>query len=193
VNRYRRRVPSGLLAASRCAALSFAAVLAGCGGSSSTPATRVPGGAIRLASPAFVHGATIPARYTCDGADASPPLAWSQPPAGTAAFALTIEDLDAPGREFVHWAIVGLPANLTTLGEGARPAGAVEGRNDFGKLGYNGPCPPRGSRPHRYRIVLYALRAPLTLRSGFRVAEVGSALAKDTRAVGELIGTYSRQ
>jgi Raf kinase inhibitor-like YbhB/YbcL family protein len=167
-------------------------VLAGCGGSSSTRATRALGGAIKLTSPAFARGAAIPARYTCDGADRSPPLAWSQLPSGTAALALTIEDLDAPGRSFVHWAIVGLPAELTALAEGARPAGAVEGRNDFGKLGYNGPCPPRGSQPHRYRVVLYALRSPLALSSGFRIAEEGSALAKDTRAFGELIGTYRR-
>jgi Raf kinase inhibitor-like YbhB/YbcL family protein len=176
-----------------CAAVVAAIVMAAtAGGCGSSPHVTASGGTIRLSSPAFAPGAAIPARYTCDGADSSPPLQWSVTPHGTAEFALTVEDLDAPGGSFTHWAIVGIGPGVRTLPAGAHPPSTVEGRNDFGRTGYGGPCPPRGSSAHRYRFVVYALRGPLSVASGFRLSAVGTELAKHTLAVGEMIGTYKR-
>jgi Raf kinase inhibitor-like YbhB/YbcL family protein len=184
--RYRRR---GVFARAFAGVALAAAALGGCG---STPVSGKRAGAtIDLRSSAFASGATMPRRYTCDGADVSPPLSWSKVPAGAAQLALTLEDLDAPGGSFTHWAIAGLDPATSGLAEAARPAGAVAGRNDFGKLGYGGPCPPRGQR-HRYRFVLYALRASLALSPGFRLADQGTELAKDTMAFGALSVVYRR-
>jgi Raf kinase inhibitor-like YbhB/YbcL family protein len=189
--------PEGLVRP-RAAALLIAGVglgglagLVGCGGSSGAPAAGA-GATIRLSSAAFPASGAIPSQYTCDGADISPPLSWSGLPARTAQLAITLEDLDAPGGSFTHWAAIGLSASSTGLAGGEHPAGAAEGRNDFRRVGYGGPCPPRGQR-HRYRFVVYALRAPLTVAAGFRLAGVGTDLAKDTLAVGQLVGTYRRQ
>lgn len=121
----------------------------------------------------------------------APPLSWSGLPRGTAQLAITLEDVDAPGGSFTHWAAIGISPGSQGIGEGERPAGVVEGRNDFGRSGYGGPCPPHGRR-HRYRFVLYALRSPLALSPGFRLSDAGTDLAKDTLAVGELIGVYGR-
>jgi Raf kinase inhibitor-like YbhB/YbcL family protein len=163
-------------------------VVTGCGGSASISGA---GGTIHLRSPAFAPGAMIPARYTCDGADVAPPLSWSRLPAHSAQLALTVEDLDTPGHPFTHWAIAGLGSGSNGISEAAQVPGAVQGRNDFGRIGYGGPCPPRGQR-HRYRFVVYALRAPLALTPGFRLSDQGTAIAKDTLAVGELVGVYKR-
>jgi Raf kinase inhibitor-like YbhB/YbcL family protein len=164
-------------------------VVTGCGGGSSS--VSATGGTIQLRSPAFAPGAMIPTRYTCDGADLAPPLSWSRVPAHAAQLALTLEDLDAAGHPFTHWAIAGLGSGAKGISEAAPPPGAVQGRNDFGRVGYGGPCPPRGQR-HRYRFVVYALRAPLALVPGFRLSDEGTAIAKDTLAVGELVGVYKR-
>ncbi|HSP71832.1 MAG TPA: YbhB/YbcL family Raf kinase inhibitor-like protein [Gaiellaceae bacterium] len=123
-----------------------------------------------LSSPAFAPGEPMPARYTCDGRDTSPPLRWTAPPRGTASLALTVTDPDAPGGTFVHWRLTGIPASARTL-----PAGShAGGRNSFGKTGYGGPCPPRG-QAHRYVFVLRALG-----RSG------------TVLATARLVGTYAR-
>jgi Raf kinase inhibitor-like YbhB/YbcL family protein len=179
-------------AATAAVVVATGAALAGCGGGSSRGSgAAASAGAIKLRSAAFAPGAAIPVRFTCDGADVSPPLSWSRLPANTAELALTLEDLDAPGRPFTHWALAGLSGSSNGLAIGALPSGAVQGRNDFGRLGYGGPCPPRRAR-HRYEFVLYALRAPLSIASGFRLADSGTALAKDTLAFGALLGTYRR-
>lgn len=115
-----------------------------------------------LTSPALPPAGDIAKQYTCDGSDISPPLAWSGAPKGTAGFALVFEDPDAPGRVFRHWAIYDIPAGTTRLPAGyhaGSPAPFAEARNDFGKIGYSGPCPPSGSR-HRYVFTLIALSAP---------------------------------
>jgi phosphatidylethanolamine-binding protein (PEBP) family uncharacterized protein len=122
-----------------------------------------------LTSPAFVDGATIPARYTCDGENVAPPLSWSRPPAGTRAVALTVEDPDAPGGTFVHWVVLDLPADATSV-----PPGTP---------GYRGPCPPKGDRPHRYVFTVWALREPVTSRQAIG----GAAIAR-----GVLVGRYGR-
>lgn len=148
-------------------------------------------GRVSLRSPAFPHGGTIPRRYTCDGPNVAPPLVWGPAPPGTRAWALVVTDPDAPGGRFVHWVLVDLPARARGVLEGGRAAGARQGRNDFGRLGWAGPCPPPG-RPHRYVFTLYALRSPTGLPTGASAAELQRALSGRVVAVGQLVGRYGR-
>jgi Raf kinase inhibitor-like YbhB/YbcL family protein len=143
-----------------------------------------------LTSSAFADGGTIPRRHTCDGEDRSPPLAWTAPPTGSRSLALILDDPDAPGGRFIHWLAWGIPAGMSGLAEGE--AAALEGRNDFGSVGYRGPCPPRGHGPHRYRFRLHALGAELRLAPGAGVRELERELSADLLAVAELVGTYGR-
>src|SRR5205807_8239545 len=152
--------------------------------------------AFSLTSAAFTEGSAVPPRYTCDGADVSPPLAWSDAPPGTASFALIADDPDAPAGTWVHWVLYNLPANATELPEGVKkqeqlPDGTLQGRNDFRKVGYNGPCPPPG-KPHRYFFKLYALNAKLTLKAGATKNDVESAMKGHILAQTELMGKYGR-
>jgi Raf kinase inhibitor-like YbhB/YbcL family protein len=144
----------------------------------------------RLSSSAFPAGEAIPRRYSCDGPDVSPPLAWSGAPAGTAAFVLVVDDPDANG--FVHWIVADLPAATTSLAEGASGhlSPAVEGRNGFGRIGYGGPCPPSGT--HRYVFVLYALDRTLALGGAPRADAVRSAMKGHILAEAKLTATYRR-
>lgn len=110
--------------------------------------------AFQITTSAFREGASIPKKFTCEGPDVSPPLSWTDPPPKTKSFALIADDPDAPGGMWVHWLLYDLPSDTRKLSEGMPknprlPNGALQGRNDFGKNGYNGPCPPRGSA-HRY-------------------------------------------
>jgi Raf kinase inhibitor-like YbhB/YbcL family protein len=143
-----------------------------------------------LSSSAFATGAPIPSRYTCDGPDVSPPLAWTGVPQGTAAFLLIVDDPDANG--FVHWVVADLPATATTLSEGAsgHVAPAVEGRNGFGRIGWGGPCPPSGT--HRYRFTLLALSAPIGVARGVTAAQARTAAAGKAVGQAELVATYHR-
>ncbi len=116
---------------------------------------------LALTSSGFAAGSTIPNTYTCKGSDVSPALQWSGAPPNTAAFAIIMDDPDAPSGTWVHWVIWSLPATAHSLPEGVPkraqlPDGAHQGRNSFGKIGYNGPCPPPG-QTHRYFFRLYAL------------------------------------
>jgi Raf kinase inhibitor-like YbhB/YbcL family protein len=182
---------------------SLAALLAlapaGCGGgsSSSSPATSpssaatspssaalVP--ALRLGSPGFAPGGPIPRRYTCDGADLPLPLRWSGVPRRARELLVVMRDPDAPGGNFIHWAIARIRPSATSL----PAAGAVEGRNSFGAVGYRGPCPPRGDRPHRYVITLSALAGPSGVRRGFAPNQAVRSLVL---AVATLTGTYVRR
>ncbi len=155
------------------------------------------GAEFRLASTSFAPGAEIPARHTCDGDDVSPPLAWTGAPARTRAFALIVEDPDAPDpaapkRIWTHWVLYDLPARTTSLPEGihasALPAGTREGRNDWRATGYRGPCPPIGR--HRYVHRLYALDAPLPDLHGPSRDQLLAAMRGHVLAVAELVGTY---
>lgn len=154
--------------------------------------------AFALTSNAFKNGERIPTRYTCDGPDVSPPLAWSGAPQGTKAFAVICDDPDAPRGTWVHWVLYELPANLTSLPEGV-PAqdtlpqlgGAKQGRNDFGRNAYGGPCPPPG-KPHRYFFKLYALDAPLGLKPGARKEDVERASRGHVLGEAQLMGVYGR-
>jgi Raf kinase inhibitor-like YbhB/YbcL family protein len=143
-----------------------------------------------LTSSAFAAGGTIPRRLTCDGEDRSPPLSWSPPPTGSRSLALILDDPDAPGGRFVHWLAWGIPPDAGGLAE--REAAPREGRNDFGTVGYRGPCPPRGHGPHRYRFRLHALGEELRLVAGAGVAELEQALEGKVLAVAELVGIYQR-
>jgi Raf kinase inhibitor-like YbhB/YbcL family protein len=143
-----------------------------------------------LTSSAFADGGTIPRRHTCDGEDRSPPLAWTAPPTGSRSLALILDDPDAPGGRFIHWIAWGIPPDQSGLAEGE--AAPLEGRNDFGSVGYRGPCPPRGHGPHRYRFRLHALGEELRLAPGAGVRELERELSADLLAVAELVGTYGR-
>ncbi|HET6202781.1 MAG TPA: YbhB/YbcL family Raf kinase inhibitor-like protein [Planctomycetota bacterium] len=153
--------------------------------------------AIKVTSGAFELGGRVPKRHTGEGEDLSPPLAWEGAPPATKAFVLTCDDPDAPGKTWVHWVLYDLPADARSLVEGVPsmdtlPNGAKQGRNDFGKVGYGGPMPPRGHGTHHYHFKVYALDAPLRLPSGSKKAEVERAMAGHILAQGELVGTYSR-
>jgi Raf kinase inhibitor-like YbhB/YbcL family protein len=128
-----------------------------------------------LRSPAFVDGQPIPTRYTCDGENVSPELQWSDIDPETVSLALTCEDPDAPGRTFTHWLIWDLSPSKGGLGAGEVPKSARQGRNDFGAIGYGGPCPPPGHGIHHYHFRLYALSAPVPVSEGATIAELRRA------------------
>jgi Raf kinase inhibitor-like YbhB/YbcL family protein len=147
-------------------------------------------GGFALTSDAFRHGDAIPRRHACDGEDASPALSWSDPPAGTRALALVVDDPDAPVGTFTHWLAANIDPEVGGLAEGA--SAPVEGRNDFGAVGWSGPCPPPGHGAHRYFFRLLALDAPLDVGFRSRRREFDEALAGHVLATAELMGTYER-
>jgi Raf kinase inhibitor-like YbhB/YbcL family protein len=144
-----------------------------------------------LTSSAFEHGEVIPRRHTCEGEDVSPALEWSEPPEGTRSLALVVDDPDAPAGTFTHWLAWGLLPDARGVTEGE--PGPVEGRNDFGELGYRGPCPPPGHGPHRYSFRLYAVDAEPDLVAGAGKRDLERALEDQVLAVAELVGTYERR
>ena len=152
--------------------------------------------ALKLASSAFSQNGPIPSDHTCDGANTPPPLAWSGVPNGTKSLALIVDDPDAPDpkapkRTYVHWVLYDIPPTASGLAaEGAPPAGAREGRNDFGKRGYGGPCPPVGR--HRYFFKLYALDATLGDLGAPKKDVLERAMRDHVLDHAELIGTYER-
>ncbi len=151
--------------------------------------------AFKLSSPAFADGGNIPRLHTCEGADLSPALEWSGEPGGTGSFALIVDDPDAPVGTWNHWLLCDLPASTHTLPQGFKAGQAGEsGTNDFGKLGYGGPCPPKGHGPHRYYFKLYALKVPsLGLRRGAKRAELDRALQGRVLAEAQWMGRYERR
>ncbi len=152
--------------------------------------------AFELKSAAFTTGSNIPKEFTCDGPDVSPALSWSEPPAGTQNLALIMDDPDAPVGTWVHWVLYDLPASERELAEGVPKEeelknGARQGRNDFQRIGYGGPCPPPG-KPHRYFFKLYALDAKTNLTPGATKQELERAIEGHVLAKTELIGCYGR-
>ncbi len=150
---------------------------------------------MEIKSTAFQHGARIPAKHTCDGADVSPPLEWVKAPAGTKNFALICDDPDAPMGTWVHWVIYDIPAGITNLPEKVPalkelPSGAKQGVTDFRTVGYGGPCPPSGE--HRYFFKLYALDGPTGLKPGATKAQLLAAMKGRILAEAELMGKYKR-
>ena len=152
---------------------------------------------LTVISSAFAAGGAIPAKYTCEGANVSPPLSWTGAPAGTRSFALICDDPDAPAGTWVHWVLYNLPSDVNSLSEkmetaSTLPNGAMQGANSFGKAGYGGPCPPPG-KPHRYFFKVYALDAVNFLNPGASKDTVVGAMEHHILAEGQLIGTYQRK
>lgn len=151
---------------------------------------------IIITSPAFEEGAMIPEKYTCDGANVSPPLAWTSVPEGTNTLALICDDPDAPIGTFVHWVLFNLPASIKELPEGVPPDkeienGTKQGKNGFGKIGYSGPCPPGGT--HRYYFKFYALDIELDLKAGVKKKKLIKAMEGHILSKGQLMGRYKRR
>ena len=154
------------------------------------------GGTLLLESDAFEAGGTIPQRHTCDGDDISPALGWSEPPAGTQSLTLIFDDVDAPGRTWIHWVLFNIPHDARALPEGIANDPAVSGlgvhgSNSWKRSGYGGPCPPKGS-PHRYTSRLYALDTVLDRDTGASRAELDQAMEGHILATGQLMGRYGR-
>jgi len=152
-------------------------------------------GGIKLTSSAFKEGQPIPATYTCKGVNISPPLEWSGVPKTARTIAIIAHDPDAPSGTWIHWVLYNLPADNIGLVENlpateSLKAGGFQGKNDFGKIGYGGPCPPSGT--HRYFFKIYALDAELPLKAGATKAEVEKAMSGHIAAQGQLMGTYGR-
>ena len=152
--------------------------------------------AFTLTSLAFKEGDLIPKKHTCEGPDLSPQLRWTNAPQGTKSFALIADDPDAPVGNWTHWVLYDLPAGTASLPEDVPkseelPNGARQGRNDFRRIGYGGPCPPPG-KPHRYFFRLYALNSKLNLKPGATKADVEKAMEGHVLAKAELMGKYRR-
>jgi len=151
--------------------------------------------AFQLSSTAFSNGDMIPKKYTCDGNDISPPLQWSDAPEGTASYALTCDDPDAPVGTWDHWLLFNIPPATASLSKGVTPAtelpsGGTHGKNSWGKLGYGGPCPPGGT--HRYFFRLYALSKLLDLPPGATKEQLLKAMKGHVLGDAELMGKYRR-
>jgi Raf kinase inhibitor-like YbhB/YbcL family protein len=147
---------------------------------------------LSLTSNAFPNGQPIPTQFTCDGADETPTLRWSDPPAGTKSFALVIDDPDAPSGTFRHWGVFDIPDSARSIGGGQRVG--TEVTNDFGKSGYGGPCPPKGHGQHHYHFKLFALDVDkLGLSPNAKIADVEKAAQQHAVGQGELVGTYERK
>jgi hypothetical protein len=150
---------------------------------------------IKITSSAFEEGGLIPAKYTCDGADVSPPLQWDAVPEGTKSVALICDDPDAPMGTWVHWVLFNLPSDAKELAENipaeeTLPNGAKQGVNDFGRIGYGGPCPPGGT--HRYFFKIYALDTEVGLEAGADKRQLLKAMEGHILEQGQLVGKYKR-
>jgi Raf kinase inhibitor-like YbhB/YbcL family protein len=148
------------------------------------------GAKMKVTSSAFQQGGNIPSKFTCDGANTSPPLQVSDVPSEAKSLVLIVDDPDAPGGLFTHWAIWNISPQTTTIAEGSTPKGG-HGTNDFGKSGYGGPCPPSGA--HRYYFKVFALDREVELPSGAKRSQLNAAMKGHVIAQGELIGRYSRK
>ncbi len=152
---------------------------------------------MQVTSAAFAEGQPIPAKYTCDDKNVSPPLKWEGVPSGAKTLAIIADDPDAPGGTWVHWVLYELPASTVELSEDLPKSqyisgGARQGLNDFKHLGYGGPCPPPG-KAHRYFFKIYALDAQLGLKPGANKKELEHAMQKHVLGQGQLMGTYKRR
>ena len=179
----------------RALALTLAAALATLAGP--TQAGDKPQPQLVVNSGFIRDGGAVPKKYTADGDDVSPPLRWDDPPAATKSFAITCEDPDAPGGTWFHWIIYNLPPSTRRVKEAVAKTPTVpddirQGTNDFGKLGYNGPSPPKG-KPHHYHYKVFALDKMLELKPGCKKGAFYAALKGHILARGQLVATYGRQ
>ncbi len=145
---------------------------------------------LRLTSPDFATGASIPARFTCEGQNISPGLIIAGVPAGAQSLVLIVDDPDAPSGTFTHWLVWNIPPGTKKLPAGESPPGAIQGTNDFGAAGYSGPCPPSGT--HRYFFRLSALNSTLHLASGASRKDLDAALGGHIVASAVLMGRYAK-
>ncbi len=147
---------------------------------------------MKLTSPAFSHNGAIPSQYTCDGANISPALKWSDAPQSTNSFTLIVDDPDAPGKVWVHWIVFNIPNTTQSLAENTASGPFIQGATDFnGKRAWGGPCPPSGT--HHYRFTLYALDNFLDLPAGATKEQVIDAMEGHILGQTTLIGTYQRK
>ncbi|MDD5674974.1 MAG: YbhB/YbcL family Raf kinase inhibitor-like protein [Chitinivibrionales bacterium] len=151
---------------------------------------------LEISSKAFTNGNAIPARYTCDGEDVSPPVAWSNIPAACKSLVLICDDPDAPGQMWSHFVCYDIPPSVQGIAEGCPksdtlPGGGKQGKSDFGAIGYGGPCPPSGT--HRYFFKLYALDTMLNLPAGKTKAQIEHAIKRHIIEEAFLFGTYARK
>jgi hypothetical protein len=174
------------------------ATLAGCQSEHDPPPGVVA--PITVTSTAFDQGQPIPIKHTRDGEDVSPALSWNGVPSGAKELVLICDDPNAPGPQpWVHWVIYKIPGDADGLPESVPgsevpgvPKGALQGENSWGRMGYNGPQPPRGDGPHHYFFKLYALDAPLDLKPGLDKDALLKAMEGHVIGQGELVGTYER-
>jgi len=173
--------------------LLCAGVVSGCGGEeSSDPGAGDAPSAITVTSTAFTDGGNIPVGFTCDGEETSPPLAWTAGDAAAkpAAWALVVDDPDAPGGTFVHWVVLDIPPATRSLAAGEAPRGATQVTNSAGSAEYAGPCPPSGT--HHYRFTVYALPAATGLPADAGIDDALAKVQSSATATGTLVGLYSR-
>lgn len=153
---------------------------------------------MEITTTAFENGKYIPVKHTCDGDDTSPPLRWDKVPKGTVTFALLVEDPDAPGGTFAHWIMYNIPADVQQL-EAIIPVaknldnGAIHGKNDFGKYGYRGPCPPDQDDAHKYFFRIFALDKKLAPEQAANRQSLLNAVKNHVIDEGEYLGLYKRQ
>ena len=148
-------------------------------------------GTLTISGTAFRHNGMVPAKYTCDGTDVSPPLAIEGVPENATSLALIVDDPDAPAGTWVHWVVWNIDPKTKELAEGSVPKGAQQGMNDFRKRDYGGPCPPSGT--HRYFFKLYALDTLLSLGTGAEKADLERSMHGHVLARAEIIGLYRRR
>ncbi len=165
------------------------------GGVSGSQGQAKGGTAMIISSTVFQEGGAIPVQYTCDDRDISPPLSWSGVPVGAKSLALINDDPDAPMGTWVHWVVYNIPPDLPGFDEAAAPdtlaqKGILQGRTDFGRREYGGPCPPSGT--HRYYFKLYALDARLELEQGATKQQVEKAMQGHILEQAQLMGRYTR-
>lgn len=149
------------------------------------------GNFMKLTSDAFKHNGRLPSKYTCDGANISPPLRWEDVPTNAKSLVLIVEDPDAVSRVWTHWVVFNIPVTETSCWEGFPPKNSLQGLNDSRIVGYEGPCPPNGT--HRYFFKLYALDDMLSLQRGCGKKQVEDAMKPHIIEKTELIGTYVRE
>ena len=165
-----------------------ALLLAGCGGDQSHEVDSDAAATITVSSSAFAEGDEIPQHYTCDGDEVSPPLEWSG--GRPDAWAMVVDDPDAPGGTFVHWVVVDIAAGTTSVETGGVPAGGTQAVNSSGEAAYAGPCPPSGQ--HRYRFTVYALDTPTGLPRTASLDDALDAIGDHATARGTMTAVYTR-
>jgi len=145
---------------------------------------------ITVTSTAWADNTPIPEKYSCDGDDVSPPLAWEGVPEDAVELAVVVDDPDAGGGPFVHWVLFGIDPSVTGLEEGRLPEGASEAKSAFGKVGWGGPCPPEADDAHGYRFTVYALDEKVTADAGADFGGVLGEIEEAATAKGVLVGTF---